>query len=62
MMAERAAVRRRIYFDVIMHALIGRIDRLTPTTEAELKRLINMTGFWHMPISNDVGEADGVGV
>lgn len=45
-----------IYFGVIMRALISRIDRLTVTTGAKLKRLINMTLFRHMPICNDAGE------
>ncbi len=51
-----------ICFDVIMHALIKCIDRLTVTTGAELKRFINMTGIRHMPICNDGGEADCVEV
>lgn len=45
-----------------MRALISCIDRLTVTSGAELKRLINMTGFWHMPIYNDAGKADCVEV
>ena len=49
-----------IYSDVIMHTLISCIDRLTVTTGAELKRLINMTGFQNMPICNDAGKAECV--
>lgn len=51
-----------IYFGVIMCALISCIDRLTVTTGAKLKRLINMTGFRHMPICNDAGRDDCVEV
>lgn len=49
-------------FHVIMHALIGCIDKLTVTTGAKLKRLINMKRFWHMPICNDVKKAEWVEV
>lgn len=51
-----------VYSDVIMHALISCIDRFTVTTGAELKRLINMTGFQNMPICNDAGQAECVEV
>lgn len=48
--------------DVILHALIGCLDVLTVTTGAKLKKLINMTGFWHMSICNDARKADCVEV